>query len=85
VLGLRLPEVPGGDDFGHHLARPQAGRFDVGDGVFGDAPLLIAGVEDRRAVTRAVVVALPVARARIVNLEEEFEQPAIGDLRAWVP
>ncbi len=79
VLGFGFPEGAGRRDFGHDLAGPQARRIDVGDGVLGDAFLLIAGIEDRRAVAAAEVVALPVARGRIVDLEEELEQLAIVD------
>ena len=39
------------------------------------------GVEDRRAVARADVVALPVAGRRVVDLEEELQQLAVADLR----
>src|SRR6185312_17110421 len=60
VLGFGLPEVAGRGEFGYHLAGPQAAGVHVGDGVFGPLPLRVAGVEDRRAVARAAVVALPV-------------------------
>src|SRR6478672_4485377 len=69
VLGLGLPEVAGGADFGHHFAGPQAGRFDVGDGVERDALLLVVEVEDRGAVAGPEVVALPVLGGRIMDLE----------------
>src|SRR5262245_13083787 len=81
VLGFRLPELAGGNDFGDCLARPQTGSIDVGNRVFGDAFLLIARVEDRRAIAGADVVALAVARARVVDLEEEFEQLPVADAR----
>src|SRR6478735_1300724 len=61
VLLLGLPEVTRGLHLGDDLAGPQARRVDVGDGVLGDGLLLVAGVEDRRAVAAAHVVALPVA------------------------
>ena len=80
VLGLGLPERPGRRDLGDHLARPQAGGLDVGDRVLGDPPLLVAGVEDRRPVAGADVVALPVERGRVVDLEEELQQVPVGDL-----
>src|SRR5262249_23024499 len=47
--------------------------------VLGDPLLLVAGVEDRRAVAAADVVALPVLRRRVVDLEEELEQVAERD------
>src|SRR5690606_5908855 len=81
VLGLGFPEIARRRHFGHHLARPQAAGLDVGDGVLGHAPLLRRGVEDRRAVGGADVVALAVARGRVVDLEEELEQVAITGLR----
>src|SRR5690606_25436311 len=67
--------------FGHHLARPQAAGLDVGDGVLGNAPLFRRGVEDRRAVGSADVVALAVGGGRVVDLEKEFEEVAITGLR----
>src|SRR5260221_1449302 len=81
VLRLCLPEVGCGEDLGDRLARPQAGNIDVGDGVFGDPLLLVAGVEDRRPIAAADVIALPVARAGVMNLEEEFEDLPIADAR----
>src|ERR1700761_607499 len=81
MLWLRFPEIAGGRDFGHHLAGPQARGVDIGDGVFGDALLFLARVEDGGAIARASVIALTVDRARIVYLEEEFQQGAETDLR----
>src|SRR6185437_1464042 len=81
VLGFGFPEVPGGRDRGNSLAGPQAGSVHVLDGVFGDALLLVAGVEDRRAVAGADVVALPIHRGRVVDLEKELQQCAITDAR----
>src|SRR5688572_7553510 len=79
VLGLGFPEIAGGRDFGHDLAGPQPRRVDVGDRVLGDALLLMARVEDRGAVARSRVVALAIARARVVNLEKELEELPVGD------
>jgi hypothetical protein len=84
VLMIRLgfPEGTGGSDFRHYFARPQAGGVDIGNGVVSDAFLFIARVIDGRAIAAAHVIALPVARGRIVDLEEEFEQrPIACDLR----
>ena len=78
MLGLSLPEGTGGGYFRHHLARPQARSVDVGDGVFCDALLFVVHVEDGRPITGAYVVALPVARGGIMDLEEEFDQRAIA-------
>src|ERR1700741_2243704 len=81
VLGFGLPEVTCRNHFGDRFAGPQARSVDVGDGVFGDPLLLVAGIEDRRAIAGADVVALAIARARVVNLEEKLEQPPIADAR----
>src|SRR6266436_4767121 len=62
MFGLGLPEWTGGGDFGHDLSRPQARRVDIGDRVFGDPLLLAAGVEDRRSIAEAPVIALAIAR-----------------------
>jgi hypothetical protein len=79
VLRLGLPEVTRGGHLGHHLAGPQARGVDVGDGVERHAALLVARVEDGRAVAQAHVIALAVLRARVVQLEEELEQLAEAD------
>src|SRR5690606_18399113 len=81
VLRLRLPEVADGLDLGHHLARPQPGRVDVGDRVFGHGLLLRRGIEDRRAVGRPDVVPLPVLGGRVVHLEKELQQVAEAQSR----
>jgi hypothetical protein len=47
--------------------------MDVGDGVFGNPLLLVTGIENRRSIAGPDVVALPIARTWVVNLEEEFE------------
>src|SRR6185312_8882796 len=70
MLGFGFPEVPGGRDLGNSLAGPQAGSVHV-----------LAGVEDRRAVAGADVVALPIHRGRVVDLEKELQQCAITDAR----
>src|SRR5918994_2887177 len=79
VLGLGHPERDGFADLGHHLAGPQSRSFDVGDRVLGDPALLLAQIEDLRAVVRAEVVALAVLRGRVVDLEEDLEDVAVGD------
>jgi hypothetical protein len=83
VLGLGLPERAGRGHLGDDLARPQAGGVDVGDGVLGDLLLLVTEVEDGRPVAIADVVALPVLRRRVVDLEEELQQVPVRDL-PWV-
>jgi hypothetical protein len=81
VLGLGLPERPGGLDRGHGLLGPQSRGVDVGDRVAGDLLLLGREREDRRAVARSDVVALTVHRRRVVDLEEEREDVAVRGLR----
>src|SRR5687767_14417690 len=79
VLGLGHPERDGRADLGHRLAGPQARGVDVGDRVLGDLALLLARVEDLRAVAGADVVALAILRRRVVDLEEELEDVPVGD------
>src|SRR5258708_18301895 len=81
VVRFRLPEVARWNNFGHDLAWPQAGSIDVGNRVFRDPLLLFAGVEDCRSIAAADVVALAVARARVVDLEEDLEKLPITDAR----
>jgi len=80
VLRLGLPEGPGLRHLGDHLARPQAGRVHVGDGVLGDLLLLVIEVEDGRPVAGPDVVALPVPGRRVMDLEEELQQVPVGRL-----
>ena len=79
VLGLGLPEGDGLADLGHHRAGPQARGVDVGDRVLGDLTLLVTRIEDLGAVAGADVVALAVLGRRVVDLEEELEDVAVGD------
>src|ERR1700730_825524 len=79
MLWLGLPERSGGRHLGDNLTRPKAGCIDIGDGVFRDPLLLVVGIEDGRPVARSPVVTLTVQRARIVDLEKEFQQLSIAD------
>src|SRR4051812_18414372 len=79
MLLLRLPEIARRRKLGDDLAWPQSRGIDIGDGVFGDALLLVAGVEDRRAIAHSDIVALAVPGGRIVDLEKGFEQCAKAD------
>ena len=54
----------------------------VGDCVVGNPSLLIAGVENRGSIAGPDVVALAIARAWVVKLEEELEDLPIADARA---
>src|SRR4051812_45574492 len=76
ILMFRLcfPEWAGRRYFSDDAPGPKFRRIHVGDGIGGDALLLVARIVDRRAIARAHVIALAVARGRIMNLEKEFEQ-----------
>ena len=78
VLGLGLPERACGRDLGDDSPWPETGCLNVGDRVLRDQTLFVVQVVDRRAIARADVVPLAVQRRRIVNLEEELEQLAVG-------
>ena len=79
VLRLGLPEIAGGCHPGDHLAGPQTGRVDVGDGVFGDPPLLIGRGEDRRTVGGTEVIALTIDGGGVVDLEKKLQHfPVAG-------
>src|SRR5262249_36719605 len=67
------------DDLGHDLAGPQPRRLDIGDRVLGNLALLIARVEDLRAVAGADVVALAILGRRVTDLEEELQDVPVGD------
>src|SRR5262249_32287491 len=49
---------------------------DIGDRVFRNLFLRIAGIENRGPVARTAVVALPIKRGRVVDLEEKFQERA---------
>src|ERR1700691_2448529 len=50
MFGLRLPKISRRLEFRDHLSRPEPRCVDVLDGVLGDVLLLIADIEDGRAV-----------------------------------
>src|SRR5215470_4298711 len=75
-LGGFLPETAGRADAGHHLAGPMAGCVDVADGLPGDHTLLLARVEDLRAVAGPDDV---LAEIGSVDHEEILEQLPIGE------
>ena len=79
MLRFGLPEWPGWDNLGDNLARPKPGGVDIGNGVFRDPLLLVAGVEDGRPVARSPVVALAVQCRGIMDLEKELQQLSIAD------
>ena len=81
VLGFGLPEVTRRYDFGDDFARPQTGFVNISDRIFGNLALLVRRIENRRSIARADVVALAVACAWIVDLEEKFQDLSIPNLR----
>ena len=92
MLGLGFPEIAGGLDLGHDLAGPQARGLDVGDRVLGDLTLLLARVEDLRAVAGADVVALAVLvvgswiwkkNSRMSRYEMRSGSKTISTASAW--
>src|SRR3954467_1113893 len=79
VLMLRLgfPEWSCRRYLSNDLPGPATRGIDLSDCLPGDAELLVAKVEDRRAIACPDVVALAVHGRRVVDLEEELEQVAI--------
>ena len=80
MRGFGFPELTQWLDLRHHFAGPQPRFIDVSDRVLGNPTLLVGRVEDRGPIARPDVGSLAIARARIVNLEEELEDPPIADL-----
>src|SRR5262245_131189 len=74
MFRLRFPEGTCRSHLRHHSPRPEPRRVDIGDGVLGNSPLLVAGREDSGPIAHPHVVALAIAGRRIVNLEEELQQ-----------
>ena len=75
-----VPDVAlGGLELRHDRPRAElAARLERGDLRLGSRELLGRVVEDGAAVLRAAVVALPVERRRVVQREEDVEQPLEG-------
>src|SRR4051794_29447237 len=61
------------------MPMPPLSRAASGDRLLGDPALLVARIEDLRAVVRAEVVALAVLRRWVVDLEEELEDVRVRD------
>jgi len=73
TVSLRLtPRITG-------LRASWPGSLYVGDCSFGNALLFVARVEDRRAIAEPHIISLTIFRGRVVNLEEELEQPPIAN------
>src|SRR5688572_31725211 len=79
VLGLGLPEFARRLDLGDDLVRPDPRGVRILDRPQRLLPLFLRRVEDRGAIGRTDIAALPVPGRRIVDLEEELEQLAIAD------
>jgi hypothetical protein len=79
MLRLGFPEGTDGGELGYDFARPETGGLDIRDRILRDALLLVVHVENGRAIARAHVVALTVARGGIMNLEERFQQRPVAD------
>ena len=74
-----LPEIPRRHKLGYGLARPKPGGVDLTDRLFSNPLLFFAGVEDCGAITVAEIISLPVQGCRVMDLEEELQQLAVGD------
>lgn len=74
MVVLRRPEVLQLADLRHDWVRVQLLLFDLVTHLVSLLLLLLVGVEDRRLVLSAHVVALPIERSRIVHIEKYREQ-----------
>src|SRR5689334_23380450 len=79
VFGLSLPERTSRRDLGHDFTWPQPRGLHVGDCSFANALLFVARIEDRRAIAEPHIIPLTISRGRVMDLEEELEQPPIAD------
>lgn len=77
VLGFRFPEWSGQADFRDYFAGPQSGRIHISNGFHGCDALRSRGVENRGAIRRAPIIALPVSSAWVVNLEKKLQQVSV--------
>ena len=94
MLWLGFPEIAYGFQLGLHLARPQTRSLDIQDRILCQPFLVVRRVVDARAIGGATVVALPVQRGRVVDLEKNsnswrydiFAGSKITSIpSAWVP
>src|SRR2546426_10619302 len=67
---LRGPELGGGDGLGGDRTLPLAPGLDAGPDLLGDPPLLLALIEDGRAVLGSLVVPLAVHGRWVVHAAE---------------
>src|SRR2546422_11703513 len=77
VVLLRGPELGGGDDLGDDRALPLARGLDAGLDLLGDPPLLLALIENGRAVLGPLVVPLAVHWRRGGHAAE-VTRPVLG-------
>ena len=85
VVRLGVIEAFERRDLGDDFSGEDVGGIELGDVGLCDAALLVAGIEDRRAVGGADVGALAVELSGIVgDGEEDAEELAVGDLRGIV-
>ena len=86
VLVVVLGAVEGfeRDDLGDDFVLPGVGGIELRDVGFGDALLIVVGVEDGGAVGGADVGALAVERGGVVDGEEDAEELAVGEARGIV-
>src|SRR5271154_2592328 len=80
VFRFGLPESTCRNYFGHDLASQEIRGIDVRDCVFRNPLLFVCREKDRRAVTCPGVITLAVQRRRIMDLEEELQEPTISEL-----
>ena len=72
------------DDLGDDAVLPGVGGVELRDVGFGDALLVVVGVEDGGAVGGADVRALAVEGGGVVDGEEDAEELAVGEARGIV-
>src|SRR5690242_5383682 len=78
MIALGRPKGAGRNDLRHNRLMPAPGFLGASLRAEGFFTLAIVLIEDRRAVLRAGVVALPVGSRGIVNAEKEIEKRAIA-------
>ena len=85
VIGFGGIEGLERDNLGDDSAGEDFGLIELGDVGLGDSFLLVVGVEDRGAILRAGIGALPIEFGGIVSDgEEDAEKFSVGDLRRVV-